>query len=222
MKQPRNAIQVNDMKIISSVRAFMRKQIEDRSIEVYMGLSRLLKVKSGKNPEYSLGYINTSDLHDAFTEFGIQIHSEDVRIVWQSIDIDSSGQMPIYDVLRCYLGEMNTLRHAHFRALMLKLDPQKIGYVSVNDVIKYYRASRHPRVKAGLLNEDEMFAKFLDPFELIEPKKVEIVLEYSHLIDPKSKLIAYEQWEEFYNGLSIVVDSDNDFINILNNSWNQI
>lgn len=205
--------------IIAGVRGFLRKQIETRSVEIYMGLSRSLKETSRKNPDYAPGSIGHVDLHEAFEKFNIQIHSEDVRIVWQSIDHESVGQMPIYDILRTYLGEMNAKRHAHFRALMLKLDPQKCGYVSVNEVFKYYRASKHPKVRSGELKIDEMFSKFLEPFDLIDARKVEIELEYTHVIDTKSKMIAYEQWEEFYNGLSIVIDSDDDFVNILKNSW---
>lgn len=222
LKQPRNEEESKDQMIISSVRSFLRKQISSRSVEVYMGLSRLLKEKSRKTPDQSAGYTSCSDLHDAFTEFNIEMHSEDVRIVWQSIDLDSASVLPIYDVVRVFLGEMNATRHAHFRALMLKLDTHKCGYVRVNDVYKYYRASTHPKVRSGELKLDEMFAKFLEPFDLLDAKKVEIATEYSQLIDPNSKLVAYEQWEEFYNGLSIVVDSDEDFVNILKNSWNQV
>ena len=116
---------------------------------------------------------------------------------------------------------MSTERHGHFRTLMRKLDPHRCGYVRVTDVLKYYRAGRHPKVSRGELNEDQMFAAFLRSFDLLDPKLVEQQLDYVHMIDPKSKLIAYEQWEEFYNGLSIVIESDTDFINILKNSWNQ-
>ena len=213
--------QTNDMRIINSVRKFLLKQIEDRSIEVYMGLGKSLKNKSVKNDMKTLGYVNQQNLYDAFVEYNIQIHSEDLDIVWQSIDFDKLGYLSYYNILRAYFGEMNSDRHAFFRQLMHKLDTQKVGYVQISDVYKYYKAGRHPKVKNGQIKEDDMFEKFLSSFDLLPLDKVPDFFELSLSTDFKSPLISYEQMEEYYNGLSIVVESDQDFINILKNSWNQ-
>ncbi|CAF0963988.1 unnamed protein product [Brachionus calyciflorus] len=212
LKSKLNDVEIRNLKIINSVRKFILKQIEDRSVEVYMGLSRILKSKN---------FINCEQLHEAFQEFNIEIHAEDLRIVWECLDWDKLDQMNYYNVLRSYLGEMNVERHGFFRQLMHKLDTQKTGYVQVSDIYKYYKAARHPRVKNGNLQEDEMFKKFLSSFDLIPLNKVQDYFEISTSSDMKSPLITYEQLEEYYNGLSIVVESDDDFINILKNSWNQ-
>lgn len=219
--KPLTDLELNDLKIINSVRKFLLKQIEDRSVEVYMGLSKSLKNRSLKNDMKTFAYVNQQDLYDAFVEYNIQIHTEDLNIVWQSIDSDGLGFLSYYNILRVYLGEMNTERHAFFRQLMHKLDTQKVGYVQVSDVYKYYKAARHPKVKNGHIKEDHMFEKFLSSFDLLPLNKVTDFFELSLSTDFKSPLISYEQMEEYYNGLSIVIESDQDFINILKNSWNQ-
>lgn len=221
LAQPFSDAELNDAKILNSVRRFLREQIEARSVEVYMGLTRLLKRKS-RTGEYAYGYVSQDELHQALVEFNVQIHSEDLNIAWQVIDQDKLGHVYYYDLIRSLLGEMNIKRHAMFRSLMHKLDTLKCGYVQVNDVYKYYKAARHPKVKSGDLNEEQMFRKYLDSFDLLNPANVPEFYEHSTSTDTKSPLIAYEQLEEYYNGLSIVIDSDEDFINILKNSWNQI
>ena len=68
-----------------------------------------------------------------------------------------------------------------------------------------------------------MFKTFLSQFQLLDPKKVNELNELSFttaMDNTKSLLISYEQLEDYYNGLSICVDSDTDFIQILQNSWN--
>jgi len=164
--------------------------------------------------------VNQQQFYEALLEYNIQIHSEDLNIVWQVIDLDGTGLVTYYKLMRVYFGEMNAHRHAFFRSVLLKLDTQKTGYVQVNDVYKYYMAKAHPKVKSGDYTETKIFEKFLDTFELIDPMRVKSFSDYNAFINAKSKLISYEQLEEYYNGLSVCVDADVDFIQILKNSWN--
>ena len=212
---PLTDVEVNDIKIINSVKIFMRKQIERRSVEVYIGLSKSLKKRATSN-----GLVSQDDFHNSLIEYNVQIHSEDLKIVWQVIDLDSTGQISYYSAMRAYFGEMNCTRHAAFRTLLHKLDTQKTGFVQINEIYKYYKANLHPKVRNGDLSENEMFEQYLSSFDLLEPSQTTNFFHFSTTTDTKSKLIAYEQLEQYYNGLSIVVDSDIDFFKILKNSWN--
>lgn len=214
LKNPLLDVELNDQRILSSVRLFLRKQIEQRSVEVYMGLSASLKSRGDD------GMISSQDLYEALCEFNIQMHTEDLNIVWQVLDLESLGRLHYYTVMRAYFGEMNILRHSYFRSLVHKLDPQKTGYIQVGDVYKYYKANRHPRVKSGEMTEKEMYEKFLSSFKLLNPMSTPDYYVLSTSTDTKSPLIIYEQLEEYYNGLSISIDTDADFVEILRNSWN--
>lgn len=228
LKQPFTQIELNDRKIITSVRMFLRKQIQDRAVECYIGLSKCLKTKySPRNRSiefYEEGLISRQDLYDGLNEYGIQIHSEDLNIVWQVLDFDSSGYLHYYRVMRTYFGEMNIARHSCFRNLIHKIDTIKSGYVQINDIYKYYKANRHPKVRAGDMTENQMYEKFLGLFDLIEAKQLqEKTGELFYQLttnNSKAQFICYEQLEQYYNGLSIAVDDDQDFINILKHSWN--
>jgi hypothetical protein len=228
LKQPYTALELNDLKIVSSVRLFLRKQIEDRAVEAYMGLSKLLKTKySLRNQSadgYEDGFVTNQDLYDALNEYNIQIHSEDLNIVWQVLDLDLTGYLNYYVVMRAYFGEMNNSRHACFRNLILKIDTIKSGYVAINDIYKYYKANRHPKVRNGDMTENQIYEKFLGLFDLVDAKYLqENVGELFYqltAVNSKAKFISYEQIEQYYNGLSIAVAEDKDFVNILKNSWN--
>ena len=69
-----------------------------------------------------------------------------------------------------------------------------------------------------------MYEKFLGLFDLIEAKQLqEKTGELFYQLttnNSKAQFICYEQLEQYYNGLSIAVDDDQDFINILKHSWN--
>jgi Ca2+-binding EF-hand superfamily protein len=221
LKQPLSDMEINDKKILGNIRMFLRKQIESRSVEVYMGVSRSLKEKSRRNGSAAnLGHVSLSELHDSLVEYNIQIHSEDLNIAWQVLDLNEIGYLSYYVLLRALFGEMSIARHNQFRTLMRKLDSQKTGYIQINDIYKYYKVARHPRVRSGEVKEEDFKSNFLSSFEQLNPSKVPEFFALSTTTDFKSPIIAYEQFEEYYNGLSITVDTDDDFLKILKNSWN--
>lgn len=222
IKQPYSDLELNDKKILASVRIYMRKQIESRSVEVYMGLAKLLKGKSRQNSYGKFGYVSLNQLHEALVEYNVQIHSEDLNIAWQVLDQDMTGYLSHYTLLRSLFGEMNPVRHGQFRTLVRKLDTQKTGFIQTNEIYKYYRMAKHPRVLSGAMKEEDLKKNFLSCFELLMPSQIPEFFELSTSTDTKSPIISYEQFEEYYNGLSIVVDTDDDFAKILKNSWNLV
>lgn len=216
LKKPLAEIQLNDSQILNNVQKFIGDQIADRAVEVYMNLTSELK----KRGQYTQGLVTTQDLYDAFLAFNIEIHSEDLNIVWQTLDLDSMGLIHYYRIMQAYCSCMNIPRHKSFRALIQKLDTLKTGYVQISDIYKYYKADRHPRVRSGDFTQNEMFEKFLSSFQLINPMQHEDFYRLSTSTDTKSQLISYEQLEQYYNGVSITVKSDAHFCSILKNSWN--
>ena len=105
-----------------------------------------------------------------------------------------------------------------FRELMHKLDTQKSGYIQLTDVQKFYRAKQHPKVKTGEISEKDYFEQLLGYFESVQVRDLD---QYRASIQSNinSPLISYEQFENYYNGLSIIIQSDSSFLNILKNSW---
>lgn len=214
LKQQYTEIELNDAKVINSVQKFFYQQIETRSIRVYTGLAKLLK----KSSEKMNNLVDIEQFHAALKEFNLQIHEDDLSVVWNVLDLNKFGYLSYYTLLRTYLGEMNQARHAYFRDLMHKLDPQKTGFVQVTDIHKFYKAKQHPSVKVGDITEKDLFEQFLSTFDYINPQETDFY-RASIQSNVNSPLVTYEQFENFYNGLSLIIEFDNDFITILKNSW---
>ena len=66
-----------------------------------------------------------------------------------------------------------------------------------------YVHARSPNAFVGDCREEEVLEIFLEAF--------------SHSQNPKE--VTYSEFEDYYEGLSLCVDSDQDFENILKNSW---
>ncbi|XP_067946012.1 calcyphosin-2-like isoform X2 [Watersipora subatra] len=84
-----------------------------------------------------------------------------------------------------------------------KMDPQRAGVVSFPSMRKFFNAAKHPWVKSGQLSEIGLTEQFL--------------ASWSHCVTLEQ--ISYLEFEEYYEGLSIGIESDDEFINILKNCW---
>ncbi len=217
LARPLTEIEVNDARILQNVRRFVGEQINERTVEVYMGLMRELK-RRGRN---SKGLVSKEDLYSAFQAMRVSMHCEDLRIAWEVLDLEGTGLLSYYRVVQEFIGGMSCERQRAFRSLVQKLDTQKTGFVQINDIYKYYKAARHPKVRSGEITENEMYERLLGCFEIENMAKNEdYFYRLSKTQDTKSQLIRYEELESYYNGLSLAVADDKDFSQILKNSWN--
>lgn len=190
-----------DREVMQKIQAIIRKKLSSRSVSVLMGLGQLFRSmdKSGD------GVLSKDELADALEQFGISIPNEDFDSVWRVVDENSDGAIDYGEFMRAFIGEMNEVRKRVVRKVFKKLDPHKSGCASLLDMKKLYSAKKHPLVTSGQLTQEEMEIRFIDSFSraaILNPGKV-----------------SYVEFEEYYEGLSIVISSDNDFSNVMRNCW---
>ena len=71
------------------------------------------------------------------------------------------------------------------------------------------------RILKGEKNEEEILSEFLDCFDLNN----NLLINKEEKINDKTN-ISFEEFANFYEYISFLYDNDNDFINLINNSWN--
>lgn len=210
---PYLAAELDDLRIISDIRNKVRRQIENRSITIYIDIGKTLR-KVAQKPKMT---VNLTQFESILNTLNIKLTQEDLKQGWNKLDLNEDGYISYYKVVRGFMGEMNVIRHTIFRELMHKLDTIKSGYVKLSDIQKFLKIRQHPLIKANTISEKEFLDTFLNLFEI---QSLESAFNFQ--AEYGSQFVSYEQFEEFYNGLSIVIDSDIDFINILKNSWSSL
>jgi len=76
-----------------------------------------------------------------------------------------------------------------------------------------YNARSHPDVKSGKKTEDEILTEFLDTFE-------DHWCDMSGNADSRDGIVTMPEWIEYYNNVSMSVDTDEYFSVMMNNAWN--
>nr|KAF6451868.1 calcyphosine 2 [Molossus molossus] len=99
---------------------------------------------------------------------------------------------------------MNEYRKSFVRKAFMKLDFNKTGSVPIIDIRKCYCAKKHPQVISGHSTEEEIKLSFLETLKDACSKSDEV---------------SYGEFEDYYEGLSIGVVDDEDYVTILRTPW---
>jgi hypothetical protein len=108
---------------------------------------------------------------------------------------------------------MNETRAAVAKKAYKIMDSDGSGQVDINDIRQTYNAKQHPDVKSGKKQEEEILAEFLDTFE-------DHFCDMAGQADSRDGIISMPEWLEYYNNVSMSVDTDEYFAVMMNSTWN--
>ncbi|XP_059672652.1 calcyphosin-2 isoform X1 [Gavia stellata] len=199
-KQEHSKQVVDDSKVFKKIQGTLRETLSKRGVRVITGLGKYFR-QTDKNRN---GFLSQADFKEALKVFHVEIPEGDFESLWLILDDTKSGKVDYGEFTRAVFGEMNEYRKAFVRKAYMKLDFNKTGSVPMVDIRKCYCAKTHPLVLAGKATEEEIKSSFLETLgeSCSNPNEV-----------------SYSEFEDYYEGLSIGIMDDDDFINILRNPW---
>ncbi|XP_078583315.1 calcyphosin-2-like isoform X1 [Branchiostoma floridae x Branchiostoma japonicum] len=191
--------EIQDLKVFREVQGALQQRLRKRGVRTVTGLGHHFR-KIDKSGD---GVLSKPELKEALRQNKMDVSPQQFESVWRILDQNEDGVLDYGEFMRTFIGEMSEYRKALVRKAYDKLDPNRTGSINLSDMRKFYSARKHPKVLAGEAKEEEMLNSFLDSF--------------SHCQDPRT--VQYVEFEEYYEGMSIDVARDDDFANILKNSW---
>jgi len=194
-------LEIEDRKVTMKVQSAVREFLAGRSVSVVIGLGKLFRRldKSGD------GKLSKEELLEALKSFNISLNHKDFESVWRVIDENGDGSINYGEFIRAFIGEMNEFRKSLVRKVFKKLDPQKTGLADLMDLKKLYSARNHPLVVQGKISRDEIEEGFIKALK--------------EIIGSRNSQISFVEFEEYYEGLSLSINDDEQFFNILRNCW---
>ena len=108
---------------------------------------------------------------------------------------------------------MNSTRQAIAMKAFKIMDKDGSGQLDINDIRGTYNAKQHPDVKAGKKTEDEILGEFLDTFE-------DHFCDVKGQEDSRDGNINKKEWIEYFNNVSMSIDTDDYFKVMMTNAWN--
>ncbi|XP_048357897.1 calcyphosin-2 isoform X1 [Sphaerodactylus townsendi] len=189
--------QGDDVKrIFQNVQDKLKEKLSKRGIRIMTGLGKYFR-ELEKNQN---GILTKANFKHSLKVFHLEVPEEDFESLWLILNDHNDG-IDYFEFTRAILGEMNEYRKAFVRKAYMKLDYNRTGSVPMVDIQKCYCARRHPQVLSG---SEEDIKPFLETLVNV-------------CINPNEVLFC--EFEDYYEGLSIGMIDDEEFVNILRNSW---
>lgn len=187
-------------RILKGVQEAVREKLTKRGIKTVTGLGRYYRNldKSGT------GVLFKFELEKGLFTFHVELTPQDLDSVFDVLDPREKGELDYSIYMRGVIGEMEESRKNLVRKAFRKIDSQKKGVITINEIRKYFNASFQPPYKQGATPGVSSLKAFLEAIQS----------------SPDQEEISYVEFEEYYEGLSISIHSDVEFANILHNTWN--
>eukprot|EP00163_Fabomonas_tropica_P018952 TRINITY_DN3335_c0_g1_i3.p1 TRINITY_DN3335_c0_g1~~TRINITY_DN3335_c0_g1_i3.p1 ORF type:complete len:220 (-),score=68.69 TRINITY_DN3335_c0_g1_i3:147-806(-) len=149
------------------------------------------------------GSLDRHELVKALTEYQLNLTNDELNLIITNLDRDGNGNVDYEEFLRAVRGRMNEKRRALVEKAFKKLDANKNGFIELDDIRFFYNAKGHPKVLAGEKTEDEILGEYLSNFDAIR----------------KDGTVTYQEFEEYYAGVSVSIDHDDHFALLMYNAW---
>ncbi|XP_052021517.1 calcyphosin-2 isoform X1 [Apodemus sylvaticus] len=194
--------EAHDQLVLQAIQDKLKEQVHKKGVRILTGLGKYFQ----RLDKEGNGLLEKADFRRALKTFHLEVSEQDFESSWLILQGHGQGKDKVDygEFRRAIFGEMNEYRKSFVRKAFMKLDFNKTGIVSVIDIRKCYCAKKHPRVVSGHSTEEEIKSSFLETLKGTCSKYDEV---------------SYGEFEDYYEGLSIEVTSDEDFVNILRTPW---
>jgi|UniRef100_A0A7S4FUE6 peptidylprolyl isomerase len=138
-------------------------------------------------------------------KFGLPLSAQEEDQLMAAFDTQGDGLVSLKEFFQTIRGPMNSRRTAIVDQAFAALDKDGSGVCDLNDLRGTYDASRHPQVIAGRATEKDILDQFLRTFD--------------SQTNPDGT-VTYDEFHEYYNGLSGMIDNDDYFESMVIAAWN--
>lgn len=140
---------------------------------------------------------------DALNEYGLCSDKKMLNFLFSICDKNRDGVIDYKEFLRFLRGEMNEVRKGVVASAYAKLDKNKDGRVTLDDIAATYSASLHPDVLSGKKKPEDIYREFMKHWD-------------TQVADG---IVTLDEFTDYYYDLSTLIDSDEYFVVMVKNAW---
>ena len=191
---------------VENILNVIREKLNKRGVQGICSLSRNFRIVDENNTQT----IDFNEFQKACKTFNFGLDENQMRIAFVAFDRDNTGEIDYDEFIRSVRGEMNEFRQKLVQQAFDILDVNKSGEISFEEIKNKYNVSDHPDVLSGKKTEEEVLKDFMNTFQET----------YNYLCGTESdNVITIEEFQEYYENVSMTIDDDAYFELLMNNAW---
>lgn len=170
-------------------------------------IGRLVRLMDRDNS----GHLDANELRTGIRDMmGVCIADEEFEAIQAALDPNGDGVVDVDEFVWAFRGPLPLRRKTVIDAAFKRLDRDGSGAIDIADVRDFYDVSRHPQVLSGQMSPHDAHQKFLSQFEADEYGQPKTVFD---------GVVTYEEFCNYYAGVSSNIDSDEHFELLLIRAW---
>ena len=177
----------------------IKETLKRRGSMAIRGIGRVFRILDDNRNRQ----LDTNELMWGLKDFDIHLSEEQVQVLIQHFDRDNSGTVNFDEFLRALRGELNENRTGYIRQAYDKLDINKDGQVTLDDIARIYDVSQHPDVIDGKKTPEEAYREFMSMWD-------------TQVADG---IVTFEEFCDYYKDVSASIDTDEYFAFMMTQAW---
>ncbi|XP_038048547.1 calcyphosin-like [Patiria miniata] len=182
----------------------LRQKLLENNLNDYIKVSRKFKDMD----ENRSGILDLGELKKGLRALGLSedaMSDEELKDVFKTLDKDGSGNLNLVEFMDALTPPLSPERKGILVQIFFKVEKTGDGAISPADLTRFYIAKYHPAVLAGDKTEDDIKTEFLNNFEIDK--------------DNRDGKVTLEEFVKYYAGISQKCDSDEEFAEMVKNTW---
>ena len=167
----------------------------------------LINCDTGQN-----GLISLEQLNNIFRVYNFNLYFYDIKILFDLFDKKKIGFIQYDNFIKAIVGTMNERRKNMIIKIYNAINKDLYGFINIKDIKKRYNCYKHPDFIKGNKTHEEIYGDFLEC--------IEIYREYVCNINKiNNDFFSYNEFLEFFDELSMFINDDNYFENLIYGCW---
>ena len=206
-EKEKNIEQIKEESNAKNERALIKfiNEIKNLGTTSLISLMRLFKLNDINNTKELEFYAFSKSLH----EFETELSEEEISDLFNYFDKNNSKVINYINFINAIRGPMSQRRVLIVKEAFKKLDIDKGGIVELSEIKLQFNAKNDKDVKSGEKTEEEVYTDFVDTFQM----------NHDNRVGPRNKRVTLDEFLDYYNYVSMGIDDDSYFINLIQNSW---
>ena len=184
----------------------LRNKLGSRGARGVIGLQRQFRIMDDDGSKS----LNQYEFTKAMNDFQLNFSQSEIGMLFKFFDVSGDGAISYDEFLRAVRGSMNPDRKRIVAQAFKKLDKDGNGWIDINDIRGVYNGQKHPDVISGKKTEEQILQEFLETFETHHAMRNN---------DAPNYVVTKEEFEEYYNNISVSIDNDMYFNTMITNAW---
>ena len=148
----------------------------------------------------------------------INFDPDEFKDLFNYFSIDSNNKFLDYTrFIRFFKKELNETKLNIVEKIFLSLQYENSNEeedVPLNQIKNKYKAKNHPEVVSGIKTENEKIKEFRECFDI----NYDLFNSRKYLAN-NEKMVDFDMFANFYEYVSFIYEGDNEFVNLLVNTW---